>query len=86
MLIIIDTWVTTARTIAHLEDGVRVVILVSLERAATTFTSMAWEGRARSLGATRTLFINLIGVMVVTPTTFLKTNTITWGDFSAIVW
>jgi hypothetical protein len=38
------------------------------------------------LGATRTLFINLIGVMVVTPTTFLKTNTITWGDFSAIVW
>jgi len=72
LLVINDTSTTTTTTM-HLEDGVIVVIPVSLEIVVTTFTSIALEGRTRSLGTTRTLFIGLAGVMVVIPTTLVKT-------------
>ncbi len=85
MLVINDTWATRTITRTHLEDGVIIMIPISLEIVAT-FTSMAWEGRTRSLGAIRALFIGLASVMVVTPTTFLKTIIATWKNFSEVVW
>jgi hypothetical protein len=38
------------------------------------------------LGVIRPLFIGLASVMVVTPTTFLKTIIATWKNFSEVVW
>ncbi len=53
LLTITYTWTTTTIIIAPPKDGVIIVIPTSLEATTTMSTSMAWEGRTWSLGATR---------------------------------
>jgi hypothetical protein len=62
------------------------VILASLEASIVVSTSMAWEGKTRSLGTTRTSFTGLVGVVVVIPITLLKKTITTWRDFSPTTW